>query len=731
MVAFTANWKSSWLFYLFIILGSITACEKESILPADASFPEITQNFSAFTRLLLENHNLDYPGLESAKAAFMSGDNDQAIEALYEHYKLNPAGEIWREAEVTPININDPILNYLRDIFTFQGVKAKVPRHKNGYLDWKFTPPGASQEFTHYLNRFTGLSHWVRAAKQTESEIWINFLNETLSDWIISNPYRTDRLPEPVQAECRSYEFGGSNNYPWLILNAGVRLRAFQKAFYQMMRHDLMQPKTFLLLLASIEAHSDYLYTRGGFNGDNWDNITLDALLKVSTGFPEFNRSMQFKEAAAERYLTNLQKVWYDDGSQWELAGHYGALVLNNSIKFFEQLTNAGVTVPAQMLDLQKKQLWYIACTADPNGYILPANDSDPNEKVAENILDFARNKNELEALYLITQGNEGIPGTLPSSRFFEYAGNLISRDAWSDTRHWSCFDMGPFGMGHNHADKLSLTIYNGRKILVDPGRFTYGSNNAWATYRQATRAHNTIIIDGSNQKMISNNGGKDLPGAIDEYLKNNPRSFLQKYDMARDVPIPSTEYEISEDHDFARGRVTAGYEGQNFSGQAIHERSIWYQRGAFWLVVDRVFSDRDREIEVFWHFHPNCKSVEIMHETVLTNDPGVGNIIIIPVQGSAPLHLHLVKGQEQPHVQGWYSPEFNQWIQSYDAIYSGKVGKNNLMGWLIIPFAGNNPQNATAQIIHQEDNLITVMIDIAEYGQQIIRMPLENPPVL
>jgi hypothetical protein len=361
----------------------------------------------------------------------------------------------------------------------------------------------------------------------------------------------------------------------------------------------------------------------------------------------------------------------------------------------------------------------------------LSSNDSDPNETLHETISDFAHRMGASEAHFIASKGKEGTTPTLPASRFFEYSGNLISRDIWEGTRHWSCFDIGPFGMGHNHADKLSLSIFNGRKILVDPGRFTYGSNNEWAEYRKTTRAHNTIVIDGSSQKMISNNGGKDLPGAIDDYLKNNPRSFLQLYDMARATPIATSEYDIKEDHDFVRGRVTTGYEGANFFGQAVHERAIWYQRGAFWIVVDRVFSDREREIEVYWHFHPDCKSVEILAEgSVLSKDPGKGNIIIVPIQGSAPLQSKLVKGQEQPQIQGWYSPEFNQWIPSYDAVYSGKVAKNCVLGWLIIPYMGSKTPSGFASISAIDDNLITVSVDIQGHRPQSVHLPLDKPPV-
>jgi len=641
------------IFILFLFLS----CQKEDHGFEAGSYAEVVHNNTSRYHTLFENLDLDYQGLEQVKSAHESNKPERALELLLEYFKNNSAGKKYREEPITEININQPILDYLRDTYTYFGVTAKISRKSNGRLDWKYIPPESTLEFTHYLNRFVGLSHWIRAASQTRNEIWIEFLNETLVDFVESNPYRTDRLPQPLETECREYDFGGNNNYPWLILNAGARLREFQKAFYRMLEHDLMKPETFLFLLSSIEEHTDYMYTRGGFNGDNWDNINLSSLIKSGMYFPEFKRSKPFKTEATERYFSNLRKVWYPDGSQWELATHYGFVVLNNCMAFKDLVNEAGMEVPVDIEEYLHQQIFYNSVITNPKGELLSLNDSDPNEDITEKLLAFAKSLEQKQAVYLLTGATEGVIPENPPSRMFAHCGNLISHDSWENPSQFSCFDLGPFGVGHNHADKLSLTVFNNRRILIDPGRFVYGSGNAWREYATSTRAHNTISIDGANQKMLSNNGAAGLPGAVDDYLRNNPRSFLQQYDMARENPVPTSDYEITENFDFARGTVFAGYESNNFIGEAFHQRAVWYEREKFWLVVDKITSDRKRDIQTFWHFHPDCSIGSITkNNQIYTNDVNQGNLLICPADSNAFQTVELIKGMEEPALQVWYS---------------------------------------------------------------------------
>lgn len=76
------------------------------------------------------------------------------------------------------------------------------------------------------------------------------------------------------------------------------------------------------------------------------------------------------------------------------------------------------------------------------------------------------------------------------------------------DPAEQSCvfFDYGQHGGGHGHYDKLNITLFaNGREWLLDTGRISY-SHKEYKTWVKHTVAHNTVVIDGSNQSPTTGN---------------------------------------------------------------------------------------------------------------------------------------------------------------------------------------------------------------------------------
>ena len=52
-------------------------------------------------------------------------------------------------------------------------------------------------------------------------------------------------------------------------------------------------------------------------------------------------------------------------------------------------------------------------------------------------------------------------------------------RDGWHERAHWAWFDAGPWGIAHQHNDKLHLSVSPfGRDVLVDTGRYNYTEEN-------------------------------------------------------------------------------------------------------------------------------------------------------------------------------------------------------------------------------------------------------------
>lgn len=65
-------------------------------------------------------------------------------------------------------------------------------------------------------------------------------------------------------------------------------------------------------------------------------------------------------------------------------------------------------------------------------------------------------------------------------------------------------FDVGPFGAGHQHEDKLGFVIYAyGAYLVIDSGIYPYDTSR-WRRYVLSPYAHNVIHVDKKTRRVVS-----------------------------------------------------------------------------------------------------------------------------------------------------------------------------------------------------------------------------------
>ncbi|MBI2441660.1 MAG: alginate lyase family protein [Lentisphaerae bacterium] len=140
------------------------------------------------------------------------------------------------------------------------------------------------------------------------------------------------------------------------------------------------------------------------------------------------------------------------------------------------------------------------------------------------------------------------------------YGGYYVMRSDWSSAARYLLIDGGPWGVTHQHGDKLSiaLTAY-GADFLVDPGASKYASNapDAMISIMNAGFLHNVITVDG-----------------VDEYMKSNA-------DLATRAPLIN-RWEQTEDYVLFVGSF-------DFAPlKAVHwERRVLFVDNSYWLLQD------------------------------------------------------------------------------------------------------------------------------------------------
>jgi len=608
-----------------------------------------------FASLDLERH-----GLAGVKKAAEAKDWPGACAALLGHYRATKTNEWLREPAVQATGGKEPRAEeILTDRLTFYSMAQKAPRSANGRLNWH---PTKYREWNSALHRHGQLSTLFGAYCKTGNRDYVRYLDGHVRDWIESNPYGDKRR----------------RTMAWYGLEPGLRLPHWARVFYGLQAVHEFTPTTRILMLSSIPEHAHFLRHRHKGTGGNWITMQLHGLATAAICWPEFKDASAWYAYAARMMNRATKDQVHPDGVQTELTSSYHRVALSRFQAFADLSARVGKTVP-KSYKAQLEKMWnYLAYSMRPDGAGVLNNDSDRTHNVPH-VLGRAVEFNRRDWAYIATNGKDGERPAVGPSVVFPWAGQVIMRSGWDRDAHWAFFDVGPYGTGHQHTDKLHLSIAAfGRDLLVDAGRFSYTSS--WRQYFRSAAGHNIILVDNAGQNAD-----------VSKWRK------------------PMTEnYVISKEFDFARGTFDRGFRG--VKGKVQHLRSVLYVKGTFWVVVDRIKTDRPRDIQALWHYHPDC-SVVADGASVTSTDKGKGNLRIVPVSGPK-WRLKIVKGQKTPSVQGWYSVRYNVKQANATAVYAGKIEKNATFAWVLVP-AQDTPPAAKARLTAETETGVRMRVEL------------------
>jgi hypothetical protein len=663
----------SFLLLIFVSQLSLGQAKWQNIQTVDdvcTAYPE--QIKSIFLHL-----NLDYPGLEAVKKAYNGNNLPLACQNLLDYYgksrlvqKDQPKVSEQTDAEADSI---------LEDTYSFQRVKGKVPRLPDGHLKWDCMGPESDIEWAWALNRHYPVGGLIKAWSQTGNPKYVKYIDSFTKDWIICSwPYPGVK----------------SSTAMWRGLEVSFRVKTWAKVFFELRNTKLISPATQLLILSSLPQHAHY--ARNFHAQGNWLTMEISGLATAASCWPEFKESPAWMEYSINTMAASMKEQVYPDGVQTELTSSYHLVALSNFNLFAEICRKNSVTLPEYYTKTLGDMWNYLAYIMRPDGYGLLNNDADLINN-RENILKQAEIYHRPDWIYIASNGKNGTQPSTGPSILFPYAGQLISRSGFGAEAQWSFFDIGPWGTGHQHNDKLHLSIFAyGRDLLVDAGRFAYRGAVAdkFRKYATGSFGHNNILVDGNGEA-------------------NGPTSTK--------APLAENLYVINKDFDYGSGTFDkfAGLEG-TFS----QTRSMVYVRGKFWVVADQLKTDRPRNIETLWHWHPDCKVESEKDGRIVTKNEH-GNLQIIPVD-APDWKISLVKGQETPTIQGWYSKEYNVFEPNTTTIYTQQLKSDKTFVWILWPSAEKAPIIQT-KIVSQDANSVKVRVSEPGKGSWDVEVPFMN----
>jgi len=422
--------------------------------------------------------------------------------------------------------------------------------------------------------------------------------------------------------------------------------------------------------------------------------MEISALATVAAYFPEYKNSEEWLDYAIETMVESMKDQVYPDGVQTELSSHYHNVSLINFELFKDICDKANKTLPDFYNRTIEDMYGYISHMVRPRGFRLLNNDGDRGSD-RNFILKGAKKYHHPDWEYIATNGQFGLKPTNGPSYLYPWAGHFVSRSGFDADAQWLFFDMGPWGSGHQHNDKLHLSVSAyGKDFLVDSGRFAYTGEVAekFRPYAKGSAGHNLILIDGKGQT-------------------NGPKHALE--------PLAESHFKITEGFDYASNSFDQFIDVE---GKAKHTRVVFYVRNEFWIVVDKVETDRPRKIDALWHWHPD--NMMKKEGTIVKSTNERGNLALIPI-GKQELNLKFIKGQEKPEIQGWYSPEYNIYGPNITSSYTTDIGSDTTFVWLLMPSEKATPK-IKAKIKSENEQEISVSVTSKD-KKWLLTIPFNN----
>ncbi len=564
--------------------------------------------------------NLEYSGMDQVKREVESGNFTGAKQAFASYVKQNLKPE-----RLFSIPYEKPENLYKLPDESDEAACERIKNHvlvsvgypcdfgKENRIDWYANPTyNHYREWTWQLNRHHEmklLAHEYRKTGNTEYA--------RLAAWLFKSWVEQALCPGDVH---------GTETDCWRTIECGIRMGAnWPYILHSFYRTDAFDGEILTDWYKSVWEHARRLYDHRTHG--NWLIMEMNGLAQIGILYPEFKEAKEWLKSAFQSLLEELDKQIYPDGFQYELSTGYHDVVINNYQRLIEVADAYEVLVPAEM-----REKLLNACEIDirlmmPDGTLPNINDGSRRSS-KELLTPKMRILPGSEALrWVVSDRTEGkAPDYL--SVALPYSGFFVMRNGWSADSVWALLDAAPFGRGHQHEDKLSLLIYAGGKLLLtEGGNYAY-DDSEMRKYVLSTRSHNTVRVDGKDQNRRKRYEWKD-------------EDIRKEADM---------KWKIGRETDYAEGNYREGY-GDDEDFSVSHNRCVYFVKNPsggltpFFIVVDRLSSERSHSYEVLWHLDS---------ENAVLTEAGVDTSDAAVLVSGHDCALEVIRGQETPEWQGF-----------------------------------------------------------------------------
>jgi uncharacterized heparinase superfamily protein len=597
----------------------------------------------------------------------------------------------WPSARQRIIDQADRIISGKFDLLAFKNLSFGDP------IDWHFEPIANKRTPRLHWSRLNYLDAGVAGDKKIIWELnrHQHFLTLGQAYWLTNDEHYAASFLSQINSWI-------DQNPPKLGINWASSLEvAFRSIAWLWALHFFksstqLSPESFLQILKFLYLNARHLerYLSTYFSPNT--HLTGEALglFYLGTLLPEFGEATRWREKGLQTLTEQLSKHVKRDGVYFEQSSYYHRYTVDFYLHLLILLRANGEKLPIQLpekLILLLDHLMYITRPDgttplfgdDDGGRLLKLDGSGPRDFRAAlstgaaifNRGDyiFVAAEAREETLWLLgSQGLSELDRLVPvepkqQSIGFADSGYYVMRDGWNADANYLLFDCGPHGTencGHAHADALSIEVAaRGRTFLVDPGTCTYTGAQQLRDWFRSSAAHNTLTIDRESSSIPAG------PFSWSSIALSECHAWFSR--MRFDYVVGS--------HD--------GYAG--LASPAGHRRTILFLKNDYWVVRDKVRSDGDHLLQLWFHF----------------------DVDVAPLHSREHLHL-LSENGRSARLQVWTFAPRGQWSRE--------------KGWVSDCYGGREeaPVFAHTLVSHGSEELLTILLpeEVGTQGKTVVR---------
>ena len=582
---------------------------------------------------LFDALNLDYEGMAAVKAAVGKKDYATAKKELVAYLKTRekPLWFFnWRDLQKSIAQKGSLDGNPAPKIDTayVEQITANIlPSSGLAYdfgdsevIDWSINPTEIEYvEWTWQLSRHgfwqtLGQAYWA-----TGDERYAKAFVHQMTSWVKFNTL---------------HDFADQVKYSrWRTIETGIRtLGSWPASFFYFLGSPSFDDEAVILMVKSFYEHAIHL--RAYPTRNNWLTMEMDGLFYTGILFPEFKDAADWRDFASMKMYEEEKNQFYEDGAQIELSPGYHGVSLGCMVGIYRIAKLNGYTLPGDYAERLEKMYEYYQNILLPDGRIPSLNDGHWNQRRSTLTQGYEYMPHRTDFQYV---GSEGKEGTAPSytSVWMPWTGWYVMRSGWDADALYSIFEVGPYGAGHQHEDKLTFSIHAyGNTLISEGGKYDYDTSQ-WRDYVLSARAHNVTRVDGQDQRRRAR--------ASEDLILHSRKPLENRWISNEQV-------------DFGEGWYNEGF-GAKLDTTVTQYRALTFVKNKYWLLFD-VFTPSDAATHTYnswFHFDTTDYTITSAPYAVLSTEKGASNIAIIPMRSEG-ANLKVIIGQEDPEVQGWIS---------------------------------------------------------------------------